>query len=200
MKLKLRKFEGNIEPLEDFMSASAFVYILENQGLDSNEVFQMFQDNLQGLAFDWFHAQGFQDESWTFVKSQFLHRFLIELTVVQKVTIRQSLKQCFLADEESVQEFLQRCILAQFAIDDETQESAHFQRHVLLNFLLGLRPEIQSKVIADDLRTLQAFSNAAEAYEMELNAFEDIFDVPNSQETAEEKKINDDMLSCKGKR
>lgn len=158
MILKLRKFNGGRIPLEDFMSASAFVYMLESQ-FKEQDILKCFKEHLQGLALTWFlnHENEFQD-CWSVVRAQFLDRFLVELTVRQKVTIRQSLKQCFLADDESVQEFLQRCILAQFAIDDETEApSPHFQRHVLLNFLLGLRSEIQSKVItsSDDLRTLQ---------------------------------------------
>ena len=94
-----------------------------------------FSENLQGPALEWFlKLEDLQD--WHFIKSQFCSKFQVQLNVIQKLKLRQSLQQ---NQHESVQEFLERCILAQFAITDDNASSQEndFQRDVLLNFLLG---------------------------------------------------------------
>ena len=65
----------------------------------------------------------------------------MQINLIDKFNIRKSLRQL---QSESVSEFFERCILAQFAItddDDTFWRDPMFERDVALNFLLGLRPE-----------------------------------------------------------
>ena len=78
------------------------------------------------------------------------------------MNIRQSLKQ---NPEENVEDFLDRCTYAQYAITDgvvqQETEVAGFERDILLNFLLGMNQELQSYVISSNERSLEGFFSVA---------------------------------------
>ena len=94
-------------------------------------------------------------------------QFSAILSVKDKVNIRQSLRQ---RNEESIEEFLDRCTCAQHAITDDSVGplDASFERDVLLNFLLGMKPELQSYVIISNQRNLQGFFMVALEAEQNL--------------------------------
>ena len=104
----------------ELQTCRAFIALLEQKRPDVNQRVNVFADFLEGPALDWFlHLKGDLKQDWNFLQSQLASRFRVPpLSIVQKFHIRQSLlKQC-LSSGECVQEFVERCILAQFAIED----------------------------------------------------------------------------------
>ena len=111
-----------------------------------------------GEALDWFLQLQGDLQNWPFLVAEFRSRFRQQnLSIREKLAIRKNL---FQSGTEKTEEFLERCIQAQFAITDENSDlnEAAFQRDVLLNFLMGMRPTLQSKVNRDLERICQYLS------------------------------------------
>ena len=82
----------------------------------------------------------------------------IVLTVKEKIELRQSLVQ---NDDENVQEFFDRCKSVQIKLcDDFFHEELH-ERELLLNFLIGLKLDLQDIVLKSDAKTCNEFLEAA---------------------------------------
>ena len=105
----------------------------------------------QGPALDWFlKLEGDLKQDWNYLQSELKSKFSVpSLSIVQKFQVRQSILMQW--PKERVQDFVERCILAQFAIEETGKDKVDlhhepsFERDVLLNVLLGLRQDLQVK-------------------------------------------------------
>ena len=105
----------------------------------------------QGPALDWFlKLEGDLKQDWNYLQSELKSKFSVpSLSIVQKFQVRQSILMQW--PKERVQDFVERCILAQFAIEETGKDKVDlhhepsFERDVLLNVLLGLRQNLQVK-------------------------------------------------------
>ena len=105
----------------------------------------------QGPALDWFlKLEGGLKQDWNYLQSELKSKFCVpSLSTVQKFQVRQSILMQW--PKERVQDFVERCILAQFAIEETGKDKVDlhhepsFERDVLLNVLLGLRQDLQVK-------------------------------------------------------
>ena len=75
-----------------------------------------------------------------------------------KAQLRKSLKQ---NKNESVKEFCDRCKEAEQLIFDQQIQDVAFERDLLLTFLIGLREELQLKVMQSEGSSLSDFLQAA---------------------------------------
>ena len=151
----LRKYSGHPPWVQgELQTCQAFITLLEDKIDDIQNIVKVFAENLEGKALVWFLNIGKHLQDWQVIKEHFVALFGVKLDLVDKFNIRKSLYQL---DSESVEAFLERCILAQFAITDDDNTSWKdnmFERDVALNFLLGLRSEFQCKVITCSDKTL----------------------------------------------
>ena len=86
--------------------------------------------------------------------------FPVKLTIRDKVEIRKKLQQ---QESESVDEFYQRCIQAQYLVSDDTRDIG-FEREVLLHFLIGLAPFIRDLVLASKCSSTNEYIKEAKKY------------------------------------
>ena len=162
--MKLRKYSG-FPPWTngEFQTCTAFINSLE-ENFDYNSIPTFLNKWLQGPALDWWTNFEHNNNDWNITKQEFILKFHSVLSVKEKVNIRQSLKQ---NPEESVEDFLDRCTCAQYAITDDADGiisnpvEAGFERDILLNFLLGMNQELQCHVISSNERSLEGFFNVA---------------------------------------
>lgn len=160
MEFSIRKYSGH--PLgqnQELQTCHAFLTQIEDKYSTSINV-KTFSEHLEGPALDWFLNLKGNLTDWPYIKDQFKLAFGVQLSVRQKVNIRQSLRQ---QPEENISDFAQRCVLAQYAIteDHSSLKDPAFERDVLLNFLLGMKHSLQGKVIASNERTLDGFLKEA---------------------------------------
>ena len=159
--MKLRKYSGYPPWTNgEIQTCSAFITKYEQEMATSFEPMKILSvsEYLNGPALDWWNAQSQSSADWNSLKQEFINKFSVKLTWSQKINVRQSLRQL---DDESVNDFLERCTYAQHVITDDSFEDAAFERDVLLNWVLGMKPELQSQVISSNERTLQGFLELA---------------------------------------
>ena len=175
--MKLRKYSG-FPPWTngEFQTCTAFINSLE-ENFDYNSIPNVLNKWLQGPVLDWWtNFEQNNTADWNITKQELILKFHSVLSVREKVNIRQSLKQ---NPDENVENFLDRCTCAQYAITDEIipngspcisnhSEAAGFERDVLLNFLLGMSQELQSHVISSNERSLEGFFSVALKIEEEI--------------------------------
>ena len=162
--MKIRKYSG-FPPWTngELQTSTAFINSLE-ENFDDNSIPTILNKWLQGPALDWWtnFEQQNNNVNWNITKQELVLKFHCALSVKEKVNIRQSLKQ---NPEENVENFLERCTYAQYAITDgivqQETEVAGFERDILLNFLLGMNQELQSYVISSNERSLKGFFSVA---------------------------------------
>ena len=75
----------------------------------------------QGPALDWFlKLEADLKQDWNYLQSELKSKFSVpSLSIVQKFQVRQSILMQW--PKERVQDFVERCILAQFAIEESDQ-------------------------------------------------------------------------------
>ena len=134
---------------------------------------------LQGKALTWIqiliHEGSPALESWEALKPLFEARFHCARTMCEKAALRLSLVQ---KDSESVLDFLDRCRAAEdilvSGIPVPNAQKAVFQlfynNDVILNFVSGLRPAIQERVIDAGGDSLDAIKDSAIRAERALEA------------------------------
>ena len=157
----LRRYSGHPPWVQgELQTCRAFLTILEDN-VNNVDIVKAFSENLEGAALDWFMNIG-DIQDWQWIKNEFIAKFGVDINLLDKLHIRKSLHQM---ESESVQEFFERCVLAQFAITDDDECTSWndpvFERDVALNFLLGMRPEFQSQAIASQDKTLDGFHQKA---------------------------------------
>ena len=85
-------------------------------------------------------------------------KFKKKMSIQMKAQLRKSLKQ---NQNESVKEFCDRCKEAEQLICDQQIQDAAFERDLLMTFLIGLREELQLKVMQSEGSSLSDFLQAA---------------------------------------
>ena len=85
-------------------------------------------------------------------------KFKKKMSIQMKAQLRKSLKQ---NQNESVKEFCDRCKEAEQLIFDQQIQDVAFERDLLLTFLIGLREELQLKVMQSEGSSLSDFLQAA---------------------------------------
>jgi len=175
---EVRKYSGHPPwgSQGELQTCRAFIALLEQKRPDINQRVNLFSDFLEGPALDWFlKLEGGLKQDWNYLQSELKSKFSVpSLSIVQKFQVRQSILMQW--PKERVQDFVERCILAQFAIEETGKDKVDlhhepsFERDVLLNVLLGLRQDLQAKVIekAENQQTLADFLLLAQNVEKEL--------------------------------
>ena len=103
--------------------------------------------------------QFFSDNrTWPSLKKAMKAKFKKKMSIQMKAQLRKSLKQ---NQNESVKEFCDRCKEAEQLIFDQQIQDVAFERDLLLTFLIGLREELQLKVMQSEGSSLSDFLQAA---------------------------------------
>ena len=94
-----------------------YTYVLFFKAVNSIHENSLFQ----GPALDWFlKLEGDLKQDWNYLQSELKSKFSVpSLSIVQKFQVRQSILMQW--PKERVQDFVERCILAQFAIEVSEQ-------------------------------------------------------------------------------
>ena len=114
---------------------------------------------MSGSALDLF--QKHSDQSWHELKNLLFQNFPVKLSIRDKVEVR---KKLFQNDGESVDDFYQRCLQAQYLVSDDMRD-AGFEREVLLHFLIGLTPFIRDLVLATKCSSTNEYIIEANKYD-----------------------------------
>ena len=146
----LPRYSGNPVGLQgEGLSCDQFCAIVESQietfKWSDNEAFSHVVQAFTSPAMEWaFSIKDFH--TWTQLKMAMKAKFMGKMTIQMKAELRKNLKQTV---EESVNDFYARCKEAETLICDELMDTA-FERDVLLTFLIGLREDLQLKVMASE--------------------------------------------------
>ena len=146
----LPRYSGNPVGLQgEGLSCDQFCAIVESQietfKWSDNEAFSHVLQAFTSPAMEWaFTIKDFH--TWTQLKMAMKAKFMGKMTIQMKAELRKNLKQSL---EESVNDFYDRCKEAEKLICDELLDTA-FERDVLLTFLIGLREDLQLKVMASE--------------------------------------------------
>ena len=100
------------------------------------------------------------DRSWNDQRQLLMDHFVTKLSIREKVELRKNL---FQKENESINDFYNRCIDAQYVISDNEKDVA-FDREVLLHFLFGLVSRIRDMVLNADCSTPEEYINEARKY------------------------------------
>ena len=155
-------FTGEKSDLDSWLTCGLFLSIIEDHANENN----LTEDQLKELCL--FKSsdialellQRHQDQSWTDLKNLMFDEFPVKLSIRDKVEIRKKLQQ---QESESVDEFYQRCLQAQYLVSDDTKDVG-FEREVLLHFLVGLTPFIRDLVLATKCSSNNEYVREAKKY------------------------------------
>ena len=100
------------------------------------------------------------EKPWSELKRLMFEQFPVKLTIREKVEVRKGLQQL---DTESIDDFYQRCLQAQYFVSDDVRD-AGFEREVLLHFLIGLSPLIRDLVLATKCSSSDDYKNEAKKF------------------------------------
>ena len=170
-QISLPSFSGG-ETSDDLISIDQHFFILEilaksSQWNESNKVKQLLStlskpilDQCSSWKSD--HTKNRRNISTFHDMKDLLYKQFHEkttlLTVREKIELRQSLVQ---NDNENVQEFFDRCKRCQIKLCDEFFYQELHERELLLNFLIGLKLDLQEIVLKSDAKTCSEFVEAA---------------------------------------
>ncbi len=93
------------------------------------------------------------------------------LSLKQKIELRRTLRQ---KSNESVKAFYDRCCAAQLKLGDDKQSRPSYERDTTLNFVVGLKSEVQNKVRQYHGHDLGSYLLAAEQTELEIKELKDL--------------------------
>lgn len=153
------------------LSCDQFCTIVENQidtfKWSSEEAFAHAIGALTGPAMAWSYDMHHEINAWADLKLAMMVKFRSgSISIQLKAELRKSLKQ---NEGESSQDFYSRCADAEKLICDEKIDEPCFERDVLLTFLIGLREDLQMKVMQSQGSSLNDFLQAA--IKVETNSF-----------------------------
>ena len=155
-------FSGEKKDLDSWVTCGQFISAIENFVNSSNftelEVKEFCQSKLSDTALEFFQKNF--EKPWSELKSILFQQFPVKLTIREKVEVRKGLQQM---DTESIDDFYQRCLQAQYFVADDVREVG-FEREVLLHFLIGLSPLIRDLVLASKCSSSDDFINEARKY------------------------------------
>ena len=106
------------------------------------ELKNLCQSKISDKALQFFQSNS--DKPWDELKHLMIEEFSVKLNIREKVEVRKKLNQ---KDNETINNFYTRCVVAQFLVSDDIRDVA-FEREVLLHFLIGLQPTIRDMVLA----------------------------------------------------
>ena len=139
-------FSGEKEELHSWTTCGQFISTIENFAQNGNfmeaQIKEFCLSKLSDAALELFQKNF--EKSWSELRSIMFENFPVKLTIREKVEVRKGLQQ---SDSESIDDFYQRCLQAQFLVSDDVKDIG-FEREVLLHFLIGLSPLIRDFVLA----------------------------------------------------
>ena len=155
-------FSGEKFNLISWLTCGQYLSLIEDHATKNNlieaEIKELCLSRLSESALELF--QKHQDSSWIELKNLMYEEFPVKLSIRDKVEVRKKLQQ---QDSESVDEFYQRCVQAQYLVSDDTKD-AGFEREILLHFLIGLLPFIRDLVLATKCSSTIEYINEAKKY------------------------------------
>ena len=156
-------FSGKKKDLDSWVTCGHFISAIENfvvhcSNFTELEIKEFCQSKLSGTALELYQKNS--EKPWHELKTILFEQFPVKLTIREKVEVRKGLQQM---DTESIDDFYQRCLQAQYFVADDIREVG-FEREVLLNFLIGLSPLIRDLVLASKCSSSDDFINEAKKY------------------------------------
>ena len=145
----------------DTISLAQHIFILETlantSGWNDSEKIKNLISTLTSAAYDHF-PNDLPDDTFDNLKNFMINQFPPKLSIKEKIELRHSLIQ---NETENVQQFFNRCKSVQVQLCDQFFSEVLYERELLLNFLIGLKADLQEIVLKSDVKTLSAFLDAA---------------------------------------
>ena len=142
------KFNGSVTCGQFITSIEE--YAIAEQ-LTEESVKELCLAKLSGVAMD--VCQSHMSKSWSDLKRILMESFAVKLSIKEKVELRKQLKQ---DAAEGIEDFYHRCVQVQYLVSDDVKDVI-FDREIMLNFLLGLQPNIQETVLMSNCNTVIEF-------------------------------------------
>ena len=190
----LPHYSGNPVGLHgEGLSCDQFCEIVESQietfKWTDQDAFNYAIQAFTSPAQDWAYDLKDSVRTWPTLKKAMKAKFKGKMTIQMKAELRKSLKQ---NQEESVREFYGRCKDAETMICDDQVLDVAFERDVLLTFLIGLREELQLRVMASEGSCLNDFLESAIKIESNENEDMETDDVKIKPEFFKDENSNDE--------
>ena len=138
-------FDGLVQKDDLKPTIGQFLLFVENHKDLCNEDKKLLAFN-QLQSFAKADIKSMLKHKWPSLKKYLFDQYRCQLTLREKIELRRYLHQ---EQNESVQQFHDRCTKAQFMLCDD-KEDLVFERDILINFICGLREDIYNKVIQID--------------------------------------------------
>ena len=144
----------------DQISLDQHLFILEtiakSSGWNDSQKVDNFIKTLTRPAIDYFPKNW--NDTFDNLKKHLCNQFNKKVSIKEKIDLRQTLIQ---NETENVQQFFERCKSVQILLCDRFYSEILYERELLLNFLIGLKSDLQDIVLKSDAKTLSAFLEAA---------------------------------------
>ena len=155
-------FNGEQNKLDCWPTCGQFIAMIEENAIKENlkddQIKQLCKSKMSKKALELIHE--YSNHSWTELRNMMFHLFSVKLTIREKVEIRKKLQQ---KESESIEDFYQRCVQAQYLVSDDIRDAA-FEREVLLHFLIGLSPFIRDLVLTSKCSSTKDFISEAKRH------------------------------------
>ena len=155
-------FSGKKEELDSWVTCGQFISNIEkiahNENFMEMNIKEFCLSKLSDPALVLFQKNF--EKSWSELKNILFENFPVKLSIREKVEVRRGLQQ---SDLESIDDFYQRCLKAQYLVSDDVRDIG-FEREVLLHFLIGLSPLIRDLVLATKCSSSNDYINEAKKY------------------------------------
>ena len=155
-------FSGQNDELDSWLTCGQFLAMIEDHASKND----FTEDQLKELCMSKLSDNAFElcnknlEQSWPTMKNVMFEKFPVKLSIRDKVEVRKKLVQ---QDSESIDNFYQRCIQAQYLVSDDIKDVG-FEREVLLHFLIGLSPFIRDFVLATKCSSTIEYMEEAKKY------------------------------------
>ena len=111
-------FSGEKDELTSWITCGQFISSIEdfahNSDFTEGQIKEFCFSKLSDAALELFQKNF--EKSWNELKSILFENFPVKLTIREKVEVRKGLQQ---SDSESVDDFYQRCLQAQYLVSDD---------------------------------------------------------------------------------
>ena len=155
-------YSGEKTELDSCLTCGQFLFLIEDHVSSNKLTEEQMKDlclsKLSNGALELF--QKHYDQPWNELKNILFEKFPIKLSVRDKVEVRKKLIQ---QDTESIDDFYQRCVQAQYLVSDDVRDIG-FEREVLLHFLIGLSSTFRDLVLASKCSSTTEYINEAKKY------------------------------------
>ena len=151
-------FSGSSMPInhpDSFLTCGQFLTLIEEYGNSNNyserQMKKLCHSKVSEKALSLVEVN--LNKSWSELKDIMKQKFSLKLGIREKVELRKKLVH---RDEESVEDFYQRCVQAQYLVSDDMKDIT-FDTEVLLNFLIGMSPEILDRLLKSECSKIEDF-------------------------------------------